>query len=172
MKHPVDQLLQSYLDDILPPWQKREVREHVENCPSCHRILQIYRSLYKHMQIDVTGPLPKRFPSEVTHVVKKTALGSVHMNLWHIFMLLFFLIIAVNTALYYYDFAPLLSDMRADFFSCFTAIRTGLTRMAGSAGPLAAEFKIVVSAVLVFGLIILIDFLFLRPRHKTLTYLP
>ncbi|MBN1998932.1 zf-HC2 domain-containing protein [candidate division KSB1 bacterium] len=166
MIHPNDQNLQSYLDDTLLPQQKREIAKHLGQCPSCRQTLQIYRSMYQQLQEEIPDQLSPRFSSRVVRAVKNDSLGSVHMNLWHIFMVSFFVIVAINTALKYYDFVPMLTDLKTDFQGYFYGINNSLHDLDGSFLVFVQDFKLIVSAVLVLGLIFFIDILFLRSKHN------
>jgi anti-sigma factor RsiW len=66
------EFLMAYLDDDLPPRQRRVFEEHLGLCPPCKNYLDTYREtiqLGKSLCPDPEGPVPDSVPEELVQAV-------------------------------------------------------------------------------------------------------
>ena len=117
LKHVSDTDLQDYLDGTLSSARINELEKHLNSCFSCQEQFNAYTRLYTDLNDEIPFELTPKFSKKVLEKIQKESMGSVHGQLWHIFMILFALIVCINVTIYYFDFKPLLNNMAKIFFS-------------------------------------------------------
>jgi hypothetical protein len=112
LTHVNDIQIQDYLDKNLAREQAAVFEQHIEECDVCRRQVQMYQNIYSGLGEEPQFTLSPKFAGKVLKAANKASLGSVHGNLWQVFLGLFALILGINISFYYVDVKSWLNDIK------------------------------------------------------------
>jgi predicted anti-sigma-YlaC factor YlaD len=166
VKHFSDSQIQDFLDNRLSGQEAAAFRKHVDNCAECRVQLDLYSRLYQGLEREVGYKISALSKKEVIREIKAETLGSVHGRLWHIFLVLFGVIIAVNISLYYFDVGALFGKMDMKSQLNFDYVKTLVSYLESIFQTLNVNILLVAGSVCVILFIALIDRLVFQHKGK------
>ena len=131
MKHLIDEELQDYLDGNLSGEQRTTAVRHLESCTFCQNEMRLYQSLRTQLRADPGFQLSHKLGRSVLSKIQKESLGTVHGQLWQVFLALLGLVVCLNITFYFFDFRPMVKEVQAipapkldPFFEILPQIKT------------------------------------------------
>ena len=165
LKHADEDRIQEYLDGVMEDGEREALQRHLDGCETCRAMFQEYRTLYSGLGDGSEFHLPADFSAKVIARVKSNSMGRVHVNLMHLFITFFGLILGINAMLYYYDFQSLVSEVRGTNWG-FQFLPQFVAQLRTYTGAVEVKYFYV---LLILILLALFDRLFLQSRHRTVS---
>ena len=166
----IDIQIQDYLDNNLSGEQREQFNKRLESDPDLRNRLKAYQKIYGVLKSDPGFTLSPKFTARVLKKTHIESLGSLHVELWHIFIALFVIIVGINVTFYYVDMTNLVNDMK---FSpdIKVNISSGIFENIGAfISNLNSNFVIPGLAVIIIAVLGLLDHFVFSGRHKTASF--
>jgi hypothetical protein len=166
LSHLKDSQIQDFLDDRLSDQEATAFRQHVESCANCRAQLDLYSRVYGGLAREVGYKISTLTKKEVIREIKAETLGSVHVRLWNIFLVLFGFIIAVNISLYYLDVGALIHRIDMNPQVDFDYFKTLASDLGSFFQSLNVNILFIAGSICVISFIALIDRLIFQHKGK------
>ncbi len=166
IKHISDEQIQSFIDNSLNPAELSIVEKHLEICPECRQVEAFYRSLAVQVKQGTRVQLSPRFSKKVMKKIKRQQLGSVHADLWYVFLILFGIIITINSTLSNVDIPVLWKNLKNDW-SLLLPDSDAVLKIFHSAGIVLGQINpIILISIAVLIFFIVLDYLLSHFRQR------
>ncbi|MBN2413745.1 hypothetical protein JXQ31_18845 [candidate division KSB1 bacterium] len=159
--------IQDYLDNNLSGEKREQFIKRLKSDPNLRIRFKAYKRIYNGLKSESGFTLSPKFTSRVLKKTHIESLGSVHFELWHIFIVLFVIIIGINVTFYYVDMTALVNDMKFSPDIDLNLPQGILNKIAAFFSSLNFNFALPALAVIILVVLGLLDHFVLSGRHKT-----
>ncbi len=159
--------IQDYLDNNLSREKREQFIKRLESDPDLRIRFSSYKKIYKGLKSENGFTLSPKFTSRVLKKSHIESLGSVHFELWHIFIALFIIIIGINVTFYYVDMTALVNDMKFSPDINLDLSPGIVNNITAFFSNMNFNFALPVLSVLILIVLGLLDRFVLSGRHKT-----
>jgi len=159
--------IQDYLDNNLSEEKRDQFTNQLATDPGLQNRVKAYKKIYKVLKTEKGFYLSPKF---TTRVLKKThieSLGSLHFELWQIFIALFVIIVGINVTLYYVDMNSMINDMKFSPDINFNILPGILNNIGSFFSKLNFNFVLPLLAIIILIVLGLLDHFVFSGRHKT-----
>lgn len=159
LKHLSDNELQEYLDGNISN-NVAFIQQHLESCPQCREALAQYQTLYLRLKDESEFQLSGKFKSSViARLQRKEARPTT--SLVAKILTAAGLIFAIVISFFIFDMKPFLKPIYEPFTDFFS--RSSITSIfSGISSSLNGNYTLILSSILVFMIIALIDRIAIR----------
>lgn len=165
LRHLTDEELQDYMDGNLSAEQKITCSRHLQACDFCRDEIELYQSLSKQLGSESGFSLSHRFSKAVMAKIQPESLGSVHGQLWSVFLSLLGIVVGLNITFYFFDFSAVIKEIKSIPTPNYALVPESISTLKNTASGYNIDFSLLFFAGLTLGILGLVDYL-IRWKHK------